>query len=72
MMDTTLNAMFTPRAVAASKRLMTEVPASGDATLVLNELQPSGRMGIDSSSPSLAGRSRGSINAITVTCANIG
>ena len=38
-MDRTLNAMFTPRAVAASKRLMDEVEPSQDAGVVLGALQ---------------------------------
>lgn len=38
-MDRTLNAMFTPRAVEASKRLMTEVEPTNDAATVLGELQ---------------------------------
>jgi hypothetical protein len=38
-MDETLAAMFTPRAVAASKRLLTEVPESADHMTVLMEYQ---------------------------------
>jgi phenylpropionate dioxygenase-like ring-hydroxylating dioxygenase large terminal subunit len=36
-MDTTLNAMFTPRAIRASQRLMEEVPAGSDPMTVVME-----------------------------------